>query len=72
MSTCGSGVISGGDVVFSGPLREQARSHIGSSVNTDFVHNRDPMWERACSRRGPDRHPFLETQPPRPYVGQAS
>ncbi|POA23177.1 hypothetical protein C1894_22005 [Pseudomonas sp. FW305-3-2-15-E-TSA2] len=29
------------------PLREQARSHRGS-------HSK--MWERACSRRGPDRH----------------
>src|SRR5471030_1298157 len=34
-----------------GPLREQARSHIGSSVFTNAVFTGDPMWERACSRR---------------------
>jgi hypothetical protein len=34
--------------------REQARSHKGSPVNTKFVHTTDQLWERACSRRGPD------------------
>ncbi|AUM71293.1 hypothetical protein C0J56_22235 [Pseudomonas fluorescens] len=34
----------------SGPLREQARSHKG------FINTEDPVWERACSRRGPHRH----------------
>ncbi|AXA53202.1 hypothetical protein CEQ51_13615 [Pseudomonas thivervalensis] len=32
--------------------REQARSHIGLVVNTNFVSTTDPLWERACSRRG--------------------
>ncbi|AUM72266.1 hypothetical protein C0J56_27910 [Pseudomonas fluorescens] len=35
------------------PLREQARSHSGSSVNAKFVYEDDQMWERACSRRRP-------------------
>ncbi|MBA4362597.1 MAG: hypothetical protein C0411_18005 [Pseudomonas sp.] len=30
--------------------REQARSHMGSAVNTRFVHTTDQLWERACSR----------------------
>jgi hypothetical protein len=34
--------------------REQARSHKGSPVNTGLVQIEDQMWERACSRRGPD------------------
>ena len=35
-------------------IREQARSHKGSPVNTKFAHTTDQLWERACSRRGPD------------------
>ena len=40
-------------------IREQARSHTGSPVNTKNVHTTDRMWERrcddsTCSRRGPD------------------
>jgi hypothetical protein len=31
-------------------IREQARSHKGSPVNTKFVHTTDQLWERACSR----------------------
>jgi hypothetical protein len=31
-------------------LREQARSHTGSPVDTLLVNTRDQMWERACSR----------------------
>jgi len=33
-------------------IREQARSHKGSPVNTIYVQTTDQMWERACSRRG--------------------
>ncbi|RBC01353.1 hypothetical protein C3E97_012100 [Pseudomonas sp. MWU12-2115] len=33
-------------------LREQARSHGGSSVNERFAAGRDQGWEWACSRRG--------------------
>ncbi|CAI8804732.1 hypothetical protein EMIT043CA1_60058 [Pseudomonas brassicacearum] len=33
--------------------REQARSHRGLVVNTDFVTTQDPLWERACSRLRP-------------------
>jgi hypothetical protein len=40
----------------SGPLREQARSHTGSSVNTLFVTDTNQLWERACSRRGRYSH----------------
>ncbi|TMU81932.1 hypothetical protein FGA82_05450 [Pseudomonas fluorescens] len=36
-------------------LREQARSHTGSSVETTFVNTPTPLWERACSRRGPHK-----------------
>ncbi|HCS42890.1 MAG TPA: hypothetical protein DIW52_08695 [Pseudomonas sp.] len=32
-------------------LREQARSHIGSAANTEFVNAKNQLWERACSRR---------------------
>jgi hypothetical protein len=32
------------------PLREQARSHIGSVSITNDVGNINPMWERAYSR----------------------
>jgi hypothetical protein len=35
-------------------IREQARSHTRFSANTKFVQIEDQMWERACSRRGPD------------------
>jgi hypothetical protein len=40
-------------------IREQVgsphrRSHKGSPANTKFVQIEDQMWERACSRRGPD------------------
>ncbi|RBB97909.1 hypothetical protein C3E98_022930 [Pseudomonas sp. MWU13-2625] len=38
-------------------FRGQARSHIGSAVNTNCVNNRDLLWERACSRRGPQSRP---------------
>ncbi|CAI8993122.1 hypothetical protein EMIT0P43_90029 [Pseudomonas jessenii] len=31
-------------------LREQARSHIGFSVNVKLAIDIDPVWERACSR----------------------
>jgi hypothetical protein len=31
-------------------IREQARSHKGSPVNTKFVHTTNQLWERACSR----------------------
>ena len=34
-----------------GPLREQARSHRGSRVNTILMTSRDQLWERACSRK---------------------
>ncbi|TNB93990.1 hypothetical protein FHG55_19965 [Pseudomonas jessenii] len=37
------------------PLREQARSHIGFQVSTNFVHTRELLWERACSRRASPR-----------------
>jgi hypothetical protein len=42
-------------------IREQARSHKGSLVNTTYVNTPDQMWERACSRRGPNnqRRPRL-------------
>jgi len=33
-------------------LRERARSHTWSRVDTEFVPATDQMWERACSRRG--------------------
>ena len=31
-------------------IREQARSHKGSPVDTKSVETEDQMWERACSR----------------------
>ncbi|WP_434674369.1 MBL fold metallo-hydrolase [Pseudomonas sp. R1-15] len=39
-------------------LREQARSHTGSSTAADFTAHTDPLWERACSRRGQSIQPF--------------
>ncbi|CAN1600683.1 protein of unknown function [Pseudomonas mediterranea] len=30
--------------------REQARSHIGSSVHGHSASGANPLWERACSR----------------------
>ncbi|MVW86400.1 hypothetical protein EI969_10695 [Pseudomonas sp. PB101] len=38
-----------------GPLREQARSHIGSALYTKPVITEDLLWERACSRWGQRR-----------------
>ena len=38
--------------VFFGSLREQARSHIGFRAYTNNVFTENPLWERACSRRG--------------------
>jgi hypothetical protein len=40
-------------------IREQVgsphrRSHTRFPANTKFVHTTDQLWERACSRRGPD------------------
>ncbi|AUO45559.1 hypothetical protein C1C98_08855 [Pseudomonas ogarae] len=32
------------------PHREQARSHMGSVVNKEFVFTEALLWERACSR----------------------
>ncbi|ALQ01105.1 hypothetical protein AK973_0656 [Pseudomonas brassicacearum] len=37
---------------FGGRYREQARSHRGPAANTNLVNNRNPLWERACSRWG--------------------
>ncbi|QAX82672.1 hypothetical protein C2E19_01930 [Pseudomonas sp. DTU12.3] len=46
-------------------IREQARSHRGSRVITDFVSTREPLWERACSRwRRHWRYKNLMTQLP--------
>ncbi|AWY39702.1 hypothetical protein DKY63_07225 [Pseudomonas putida] len=32
---------------------------MGSVVNTAFVNTEDPLWERACSRRGLINHPKI-------------
>ena len=31
-------------------IREQARSHKRSPVNTKVMHTKNQMWERTCSR----------------------
>ncbi|PTC16870.1 hypothetical protein C0J26_23225 [Pseudomonas baetica] len=64
------------------PLREQARSHIGSAPGTDFLPTEDPLWERACSRMQWSLHHRIHEglnstgepppQPPKPEYPRSS
>ncbi|TNB95524.1 hypothetical protein FHG55_13375, partial [Pseudomonas jessenii] len=50
-------------------FREQARSHMGSALNTECMPAIDPLWGRACSRRR--RHRQNLRQPTHHFREQA-